>query len=565
MSKFSNSNIKNRPASGPTGTTGRTFTHEGGVGFEKDDKTALYTLACTDMVQESTFYESGSDRYNRLVSLVKGVVAEDPAWVASFIPFLRNTANMRSSSIVLAAEYAKAITDLRAEGVEIDAPPIRGVINSACSRADEPAEILGYWLSTHGRRVPMGVKRGIADAAIRLYNEYASIKYDGGARGVRPADVIDLTHPKPTAEWQSLLFRHLIDRRHGNFDGFTPEQAELLPKLSSMYDIDHTPVDQRRALLSDPQRLSDAGYTWERLGGWVPGGMDAAAWESIIPSMGYMALLRNLRNFEERGVSKDTLRKVEKILRDPEAVAKSRQFPFRFWSAFKNSGTIFFGAALEEALDLSCQNIPKFRGRTLIMVDTSGSMQGTLSGNSVIRRVEVAGLFGAAVAGRNGKDNVALCHYGDTWESLKVHTSILRSAQDLNERIGKVGHGTQTWPSTVEAFNKLGPFDRIIVFTDEQDHPASAATGGNIGFYPDPRGAYVGGGFGGTRYSRGKLPPISLPDVPTYVWDLAGYGAGNVDLNEPGRYMFGGFTDAAFRMVPLLEVGIDSGWPWDQD
>ena len=539
MSKFSGSNIKTRPGSGPTGTTEQTVTHEGGVGFEKDDKTALYTLACTDMVGESKFYESGTERYNRLVTLVKSVTASDPAWVASFVPFLRNTANMRSASIVLAVEYAKALTDLRAQGVEIDAPPVRQVIASACSRADEPAEILGYWLANYGRRIPMGVKRGIADAAKRLYNEYGAIKYDGGTRGVRPADVIDLTHPKPSAPWQSLLFKHLIDRRHGNFDGFTPEQAELLPKVSSMYDIDATPEGERRALLSNTQRLTDAGYTWERLSGWVPGGMDADAWASIIPSMGYMALLRNLRNFEEKGVSKDVLRQVEAIIRDPERVAKSRQFPYRFWSAYKNSGSIFFGAALEEALDLSCQNIPEFRGRTLVMVDTSGSMQSSVSNNSAVTMVEIAGLFGSAVANRCGKENVKLAMYGNTWAEVPISLSILRTAETLHRSIGKVGHGTETWPSTNEAFSKLGPFDRIVVFTDMQDHPAG-------GLY-------------------GRRRPATLPDVPIYVWDLNGYGAANVDLNEPGRYLFSGFTDTAFRLVPLVETGLDAAWPWEQD
>jgi hypothetical protein len=35
-----------------------------------------------------------------------------------------------------------------------------------------------------------------------------------------------------------------------------------------------------------PRALADAGVSWERLSGWLLGGMDAEAWESVIPSMG---------------------------------------------------------------------------------------------------------------------------------------------------------------------------------------------------------------------------------------------------------------------------------------
>lgn len=29
-----------------------------------------------------------------------------------------------------------------------------------------------------------------------------------------------------------------------------------------------------------------------------------------------------------------------------------------------------------------------------------------------------------------------------------------------------------------------------------------------------------------------------------------------------GRHTFGGLSDAAFRMVPLLEAGRNADWPW---
>ena len=73
---------------------------------------------------------------------------------------------------------------------------------------------------------------------------------------------------------------------------------------------------------------------------------------SVIPSMGYMALLRNLRNFDEAGISDERARYVREVLADPERVAKSRQFPYRFWSAYKNVPSLDWASTLEKALEL---------------------------------------------------------------------------------------------------------------------------------------------------------------------------------------------------------------------
>ena len=89
---------------------------------------------------------------------------------------------MRSAAVVMAAEYVAA-------GGERG----RSVIARALQRPDEPAEMLGYWLQTRGRNVPMPVKRGIADAVRRLYTERAALRYDGVSRRIRMADVIELT------------------------------------------------------------------------------------------------------------------------------------------------------------------------------------------------------------------------------------------------------------------------------------------------------------------------------------------------------------------------------------
>lgn len=522
MPKFSGSNATIAPPKGPMLTVADTVTAEGGVGFHEDSRTALFTLAMSNMVGESTYYESGSERDKRFVDLIRAVAAEDSAWLAGFVPWLRDTANMRSASVVAGVEAARA-------GLG------RTPIVKACVRADEPAEALGYWLATYGRRIPAAVKRGIADAAVKLYTERNALKYDGGSRGVRMGDVIDLCHPKPRDAEQSALFRHLLDRRHNRSDSDTT----ALPLLTAAYKLGAVPQDQRRAVLRErgPEALADAGTTWERLSGWLPGGMDAEAWEAIIPNMGQMACVRNLRNFEDANISPAATDLVVSKLIDPEEVRRSRQFPYRYWSAYKNSGTMRFGYALEQALEHSVANVPTFTGRTLVAVDTSGSMRSHVSERSKVQCVEVGALFDAAIG---ASSKVDLIIYGvEALEVTERPRSVLRAIEQMHSLVGSAGHGTNTWPSVMSAYDG---HDRIVVFTDMQDHPAHARV---------------------CAAPRSRPVPVDLPDVPIYVWDCRGYGIANTDLTQKNRYLLAGFTDAAFQLVSLLERGENAPWPWE--
>ena len=95
----------------PSGTT-----HEGAPGYARDAKSELFLLAVAYMGSDNTFYESGKSRDARFADLVRKVAVEDPAWTDGFIPWLRNGANMRTASLVAAAEALKARLDAKIPG-----------------------------------------------------------------------------------------------------------------------------------------------------------------------------------------------------------------------------------------------------------------------------------------------------------------------------------------------------------------------------------------------------------------------------------------------------------------
>jgi hypothetical protein len=477
----------------------------------------------SNMVGENTFYESADKRDARFADLVQKATIADPEWTARFLRWLRSDGNMRSASLVGAAEFAKARKDAGLDGQS------RQVIDSVLQRADEPGEMLAYWTSVHGKAVPKPVKRGVADAAKRLYNERSFLKYDTDSKGFRFGDVLNLTHPDAEG-WQADLFQYALDVRHGHAETI-PDGLRMLRTRDELMKV---PVEKRRAFLSDPvYNFAAAGMTWESLAGWLQGPMDAQAWEAIIPSMGYMALLRNLRNFDEAGVSDVVAATVAARLADPEQVAKSRQFPFRFLSAYETAPSLRWGQALDEALRHSLRNLPALPGRSLILIDTSGSMTSmSYSARSKVTPAKAAAVFGVALGAKGEAVDVVGFASGIFRHAIPKGASVIREVDRFLKRIGEVGHGTDIAGSLVESYSG---HDRVFIISDMQT---------------------IGGPYGG-----GVTEAVPA-NVPIYGFNLGGYQHAAYETGRRNRHEFGGLTDATFRMVPLLEAGQNADWPF---
>lgn len=294
MSRFNRPAVKAAvfsPVAAEATPSGRTF--EGAPGHARDAKGELFLLAVSNFVSTDAFYEKAGARDERFEALVRQVAAEDPDWLGRFIPWLRSEANMRTASLVAAAEAVKARLESVGEEHHALAGRNRKLIDAACQRADEPGEMLAYWTSRYGRAIPKPVKRGVADAAARLYTGKSLLKYDTASHGYRFGDVIDLVHPAPHPDkpWQGDLFAYALTRRHHPDSAVPPESNRTLAANRALLAL---PVAERRALLGRPdaaERLAEAGFTWEMLAGWLQGPMDAQAWSAVIPSMGYMACL----------------------------------------------------------------------------------------------------------------------------------------------------------------------------------------------------------------------------------------------------------------------------------
>lgn len=517
----------NKPKSPIATTTSVAATYEGDNGFVRNEKSELFLLGVNFMGEDKNeFYESGDERQVRFLALIDAVTKSDPAWMQEYIYFLRHVAFMRTAPVVALAEYIRAGGEKGSQ-----------LVDRVLRRADESAELISYWLNKYGRPIPMAIRRGVARHLSKL-DEYSAMKYAGNSAAFTLADAIELTHPVPRDQAQADLFAYLLDvRHHGDVRG----DLARLPRVAKNMELKALPEGERRGFLAEkgPEVLADAGMTWERLSSWIPGGMDKDAWEAIIPNMGYMALLRNLRNFDKAGVSDTVAATICAKLSDPSEVEKSMQFPYRFWNAFAHVPSHRWSGAIEKALDLSVRNIPELDGKTLVLVDISGSMGLGWAGSGkaeTIAPYQKGAIFGVAQFLRASDGDLVAFASTAQHIDLKPGTSVLRGVEKVDSVFGTIGYGTNTWPTAERYFDG---HKRIIIVTDEQSF--------------------------GHRGKNAFIEKMEKQGVNLYNFNLNGYKNANMAGGSNGRYEFGGLTDITFRQLPLLEAGRNASWPWEME
>lgn len=525
MAKF---NVKTaRPAvSSPVRGDVPTANVHGWPGYARDEQSELFLLGVALMnVGKDAFYEHGGSRLDRFRDLVGKLAGNEPEWLAGFLPWLRRDGGLRSTPTVGAAEM---VADRRGQP-DHDRSAGR-TVDGVLQRADEPGEILAYWTGRYGMALPKPLKWGVAQAVLRLYDEYALGAWDKDDAAFRFGRVLDLVHPATDQDWQ----RDLFDYAHAVMRGRRPEIPGSLPMLRVRAELTGLPVaDRRAALLADggTDRVRKAGMTWKSVAAWLHGPLDAAVWTALLPTMGYQAQLMNLRNLDDAGVPDEVAEQVGKRLVDPERVARSRLLPIQFYAAYQAVRSLRWGHMLEKALQASLSNIPDLPGRTLVVVDQSPSMFpgyhfSSRQQHKEISNADLAKLFGSAIALR--ADDGTLAGYGASSYPVPFRKgdALLKLMEQFH-----VVNGTDTFGAIAQHFDR---HDRVVIVTDEQNNS----------------GGYT------------SVDQVVPGNVPVYTWNIGGLRVGATASGLGTRHTFGGLTDASFRAASLIERGRDARWPW---
>lgn len=451
------------------------FNLAGGQAFGMTPKFELAFALLTTFLAPS-FYASPSAKIQQIQEVMKKV--NDPMYCAKAAIFARTQYGMRSCTHLVAAEIAKTVKGQ---------PWAKHFYNQVVYRVDDANEILAAYLTFYGKPIPNSLKKGLK-LSLGKFNAYQLAKYKQESGAIKLVDLFNLVHPIPNRE-----------------------QEEAFQKL------------MKGELASDS--------TWEAM--LSAAGSDvtkkAAVWRKLIvedKNMPYFALLRNLRNIIQQG-DQETIDQACDMLVNRDRIKKSLVLPFRFLSAIQELAALTESSArkvikaVNDAVELSLDNVPVFKGKTLVALDSSGSM-GPGSPDPK-RPANIGALFCAAIARTNDADVML-------FDSRAQHVNVDLSAKipaikaDIYSKMQ--GGSTDFRLIFDEAKAK---YDRIIILSDMQ--------------------AWVGGRAPLNEYATYCKKFGANPKI--YCFDLTGHGS----LQFPQQHVFAlaGFSDKTMDLIGILE------------
>ena len=350
-------------------------------------------------------------------------------------------------------------------------------------RPDEMSEFLAMYWADKKEPISNQVKKGLA-LAFGKFNEYQLSKWDKNSAEISLRDVMFLAHPKPRDEAQALLFKKVADKSLATADTWETELSGGADKAETF------------------ERLMSEG------------------------KLGALAFLRNLRNMDESGIDSSAIRAYG------AKVNVDRVLPFRFISAARIMPK--YEDMLEQMMFRATAGMEKLPGKTLLLVDCSGSMfDAKVSAKSDLLRFDAAmalailcrevceevEIFGFCddsfrVAPRRGFALIDAMHEA-AWANYGGKLS--KHYRYNQDHARSHGYGGTNMGASVLTANKLvGKYDRIISFTDEQS----------------------------------STKPTKRPDAKGYILNVAAYQNG---LNLDSWTTISGFSEASLEYIQMFE------------
>lgn len=375
-------------------------TYEGAPASQISAEQMLRRSLMSCLLWENEFYEDGESIARRISELVPQV---QPEAVLGMVNEARNRMNLRHAPLWVIRSMARFKTHrhLVAKALEF-----------AIQRPDELTEFLALYWKEGRQPLSAQVKKGLAAAFVK-FDAYQLAKYNHKSP-IKLRDVLFMVHARPVNREQEITWKKLVEGTLEN-----PDTWEVALSAGK-----------------------DKKETWERL--------------LEENRLGALALLRNLRNMEEVEVNKKL------ILSALDRAKIDRVLPYRFIAAARYAPQ--WESQLESLMFKCIDGRQKLSGKTVLVIDVSGSMKSFLSAKSDLSRLDAA--CGLAILARELCDEVVIYSFSNFTKRIPDrHGFALRDAIINSQK-----HSGTYLGSTVEELNKRIEFDRIIVITDEQSH-----------------------------------------------------------------------------------------------
>lgn len=449
----------------------KTVNLAGGQAYSQTPELELVSILLTSFANDQ-FYKSANDTFDRLKELVRIC---DKQFVAQAAVYARKQFGMRSITHVVASELAKHISGEKWA---------KDFYTAIVYRPDDMMEIVSYHTSKNGK-LPNSIKKGFAKAFDK-FDRYQLAKYRGEGKGFKLIDIVNLVHPAPI-EKNADAINALVKGELKSFDTWETE----LSKAGQVSTNEEEKADFKKDV-----------------------------WIKLIREnkLGYFALLRNLRNIIEQ--APEVINEAIETLTNEAIIKKSLVLPFRFITAFEeiaklNDGKIVRTVlmALNKAVDIAVNNVPKFDGETLVVLDVSGSMSG--------KPAVIGSLFSAVLIKSNNADFMVFADNAQ-YANVNPMDSTITIANSL-----RFASGGTNFRAIFNVANKK--YDRIIILSDMQ--------------------GWIGGYTPVNEFNQYKKMIGANPFV--YSFDLNSYGS--MQFPETNVFCLAGFSEKVFDIMKLME------------
>ena len=504
-----------------------TTNEAGGRAYSLDAKHALAQLAATGCMS-STFYASPTDQLDEVLNLCDNL---EPEFIARVALYARSKGHMKDMPALLCAVLSVKSPGLLAEVFDrvIDNPRMlrnfvqimRSGVVGRKSLGSLPKRLVLQWLENRTDK--------------QLF--YGSVGNDPSL-----ADVVKMVHPKPSSKSRAALYGYLIGRDFVEAD---------LPDIVLQYIKfkRNTNDCEPKALASGQRAVPDVPF---QLLTALP--LNNKDWKQIARNAPWQMTRMNLNTFMRHDVLKDQemVSLIANRLRNPRSIEKARVFPYQLLVAYQNVGSQVpneIQEALQDAMEISINNVPRIDGKVYVFVDVSGSMHSPVTGyrqgsSSKVRCIDVAALVGAAIKRKN-RDAEIIPFESKAITNFKLNPrdSVMTNAQKLTN----LPAGGTNCSAPLEYLNRQKASGDMIIYVSDNESWMDSPHYGRFGGQSATKTMTEWSKFK-SRNANAKMICI---DIQPYTTTQAKERRDIVNV--------GGFSDKVFDLIAAVAEGGTSG------
>jgi 60 kDa SS-A/Ro ribonucleoprotein len=421
----------------------------GAPAYALSPKHRLAQYAATGCLN-ATFYAGAAEQLDTVLRLTKTLDAE---FVAKTAVYCRERGYMKDMPSLLAAaltargpegqKYLPAVFDRVIDNGKMLRNFVQIVRSGAVGRkslGSRPKKLVQKWLNTASEKALLSASIGTSPSL---------------------ADVVKMVHPKPAEAWREAFFAWLIGK---------PFDEAKLPPITREF-VAYV-RDRSQPVPDVPFQMLTALE------------LSAEDWARIAKQGSWQMVRMNLNTFARHGVFAipTVAKQVAAKLRDPEAIAKARAFPYQLLVAYRmasDSVPYKIREALHDALEHSLVNVPALEGKVVVCPDVSGSMSSAVTGSrgsatSQVRCIDVAALVAAALLRKNPDARVLPFENNVVGLKLDARDTVMTNA----EKLASIGGGGTNCSAPLAQLNREKARADLVVFVSDNESWIDASRGG---------------------------------------------------------------------------------------